>query len=64
MHTDPYAGTYFMLMVTVPVYIPIEHAYVFIIFLSGVGVLSKSSISLLVEVALRLAKDSEKVSLL
>ena len=32
--------------------------------LSSVGVLNKSSISLLVEVALRLAKDSEKVRLL
>jgi len=36
---------------------------VFNIFFSSVGVLNKSSISLLVEIALRLAKDGEKVRL-
>ncbi|OEL28670.1 HEAT repeat-containing protein 6 [Dichanthelium oligosanthes] len=45
-YTDRYAGKYLMLMVTTR---------------GAVGVLNKSSISLLVEIALRLAKDGEKV---
>jgi len=61
VYIDPSAGTYFTLMVTI--YIPIKHANVFNIFFSSVGVLNKSSISLLVEIALRLAKDGEKVRL-